>query len=308
MINENCSSYCKSINVPLIGSVKELEKTKTFGGYILIKKNSPWEPKIENTNTMIRTIYERVNEIQNKQNIIWKLQLISDDNDEIESIEHMHAIFYRNIHSKGIIGNLKKETYKIPFAKLADNFENIMLNENTEFLVNNEYERDVLVCNHSRRDICCGKYGYPIYKYLKNLSLEKVKIWRTSHIGGHRTAPTMVEFPEARYWGYLTNEIAKDIVTKEFTIVDIFDKHYRGRFGMKNEEQIIDLMGLNKFGVKWHSNNLSIFSELKNKKIIIKMKSHLLEIKKILQKEPMIIEVGETKCQIVKPINLFKEN
>ena len=38
MINENCSSYCKSINVPLIGSVKELEKTKTFGGYILIKK------------------------------------------------------------------------------------------------------------------------------------------------------------------------------------------------------------------------------------------------------------------------------
>ena len=77
---------------------------------------------------------------------------------------------------------------------------------------------------------------------------------------------------------------------------------------MKNEEQIIDLMGLNKFGIKWHNNNLSIFSELKNKKIIIKMKSHLLEIKKILQKEPMIIEVGETKCQIVKPINLFKEN
>lgn len=41
-----------------------------------------------------------------------------------------------------------------------------------------------------------------------------MRVWRTSHLGGHRFAPTLLELPEGRYWGHLEIGAAEDIVTR----------------------------------------------------------------------------------------------
>ncbi|HEV7762737.1 MAG TPA: sucrase ferredoxin, partial [Acidimicrobiales bacterium] len=48
---------------------------------------------------------------------------------------------------------------------------------------------DVLVCTHGRRDVCCGSDGMRTYAQLAALALPGVRLWRTSHTGGHRFAP-----------------------------------------------------------------------------------------------------------------------
>ena len=61
--------------------------------------------------------------------------------------------------------------------------------------------RDMVVCTHGSRDVCCGKFGHPVYDTLRrryDAARWKVRVWRSSHIGGHRFVPTLIDYPEAR--------------------------------------------------------------------------------------------------------------
>ena len=77
--------------------------------------------------------------------------------------------------------------------------------------------RDILVCTHGSRDRCCSRFGNPIYyqarKLVTNLALEHTRIWQTSHIGGHRMATTAIDFPSARYYGYLDADSLRSVLT-----------------------------------------------------------------------------------------------
>lgn len=65
--------------------------------------------------------------------------------------------------------------------------------------------RDMLVCTHGAIDACCAKFGFPAYSTLRKLAkdLPNTRIWRCSHFGGHRFAPTTLDLPDGRYWGFL---------------------------------------------------------------------------------------------------------
>jgi hypothetical protein len=62
---------------------------------------------------------------------------------------------------------------------------------------------DVLVCTHGTRDVCCGRNGIGVHRDLLALDLPGVRVWRTSHTGGHRFAPTAVTFPDGRAWAWV---------------------------------------------------------------------------------------------------------
>jgi len=77
--------------------------------------------------------------------------------------------------------------------------------------------RDYFVCTHGSRDACCGRLGVPIYQTLRRhaaLSAGRLRVWRTSHIGGHRFAPTLVELPTGRYWGHLDSDLTDLLATR----------------------------------------------------------------------------------------------
>lgn len=59
----------------------------------------------------------------------------------------------------------------------------------------------VLVCTNGKRDRCCAKWGLPIYRALA--AREDVECWQTTHLGGHRFAPTLVALPSGLCYGRL---------------------------------------------------------------------------------------------------------
>lgn len=64
--------------------------------------------------------------------------------------------------------------------------------------------RDVLVCTHGSRDRCCASLGYPVYQKLRRGSAPgtngAMRVWQSSHLGGHRFAPNLLDLPEGRSW------------------------------------------------------------------------------------------------------------
>jgi hypothetical protein len=91
--------------------------------------------------------------------------------------------------------------------------------------------RDILICTHGQNDRCCARYGNPLYrqalKIVEDLSLTHVRIWQTSHIGGHRFAPTAIAFPDGRYYGQIDTAALQPLLMQSGSIHDL-SRAYRG--------------------------------------------------------------------------------
>lgn len=96
--------------------------------------------------------------------------------------------------------------------------------------------RDLMVCTHGAVDAACAKFGYPLYRYLRQIAdhaSTPVRVWRASHFGGHVFAPTILDMPEFRYWAYIDREQAKQIVERNCVTSDLYE-NYRGWAGFEN--------------------------------------------------------------------------
>ncbi len=58
-----------------------------------------------------------------------------------------------------------------------------------------------LVCTNGKRDRCCAKWGRRLFTALR--AEADAAVWQTTHLGGHRFAPTMVCLPEGVCYGRL---------------------------------------------------------------------------------------------------------
>ena len=65
--------------------------------------------------------------------------------------------------------------------------------------------RTVLICAHGSYDVCCGTRGVELADWA-DAALTGVEVFRVSHTGGHRFAPTAMTLPDGRMWAYLTPE------------------------------------------------------------------------------------------------------
>jgi hypothetical protein len=66
--------------------------------------------------------------------------------------------------------------------------------------------RDLLVCTHGSVDAACAKFGFPIYRLLREHAERSggaLRAWRVSHFGGHVFAPTLMDMPHGSYWAYI---------------------------------------------------------------------------------------------------------
>lgn len=82
---------------------------------------------------------------------------------------------------------------------------------------------EVLVCAHGARDRCCGSLG-------TRLALGgggEVTVERTSHLGGHRFAPTALTLPDGRYWAFLDADRLGAVVRRDGPVGAVL-AHHRG--------------------------------------------------------------------------------
>ncbi|GAB4508334.1 MAG: sucrase ferredoxin [Anaerolineae bacterium] len=104
-------------------------------------------------------------------------------------------------------------------------------------LPESQHIRDILVCTHGTVDAACAKFGYPLYKHMRETySDETLRVWRVSHFGGHVFAPTLMDMPTGHYWAYVENKQAAQIIQRDGD-VNTLRGHYRGWAGLGDSFQ-----------------------------------------------------------------------
>jgi len=83
-----------------------------------------------------------------------------------------------------------------------------------------------LVCTHGRRDKCCAKFGFPLFKSLRRE--DEQAVWQSSHVGGDRFAANLVCFPHGLFYAHVREESGKEIM-REYKEGRIVNQKYRGR-------------------------------------------------------------------------------
>lgn len=106
---------------------------------------------------------------------------------------------------------------------------------------------DVLVCGHGARDRCCGSLGTS----LALSPVPGVEIRRTSHLGGHRFAPTGMVLPDATSWAFLDPDAIRRIATRSGPLDDLLTR-YRGCAALGSPAaQALDRVALADVGWAW---------------------------------------------------------
>ncbi len=103
----------------------------------------------------------------------------------------------------------------------------------------------IMVCTHGKHDKCCAKFGGAVVQRLRegvDARQASVKVWESSHLGGHRFAATLATFPQARVYGYLTPELADEWL-EAFFANQVHAPTYRGLIWLGGLAQVAEAFG-----------------------------------------------------------------
>ena len=114
---------------------------------------------------------------------------------------------------------------------------------------------EVLVCAHGRRDPCCGRWGTLLHIELAARGTG-ARVWRCSHTGGHRFAPTALTFPEGRAWAYVDADILDGVVHRTAP-VHALAIHDRGTTGLGMWAQAVERALFEEAGWAWLTENIT---------------------------------------------------
>lgn len=81
----------------------------------------------------------------------------------------------------------------------------------------------VMICTQGSHDVCCGELGDALAIETED-RFGEVEVFRVSHTGGHRFAPTALTLPDGRMWAYLSADDLAKIFGRSGPPVDVADK------------------------------------------------------------------------------------
>jgi hypothetical protein len=88
-----------------------------------------------------------------------------------------------------------------------------------------------LVCTHGKRDKCCAKFGYALYKSLHEMAEHDGgggRVWQSSHVGGDRFAANLVCFPHGLFYAHVLEDAGRRII-EDYERRQLTLDGYRGR-------------------------------------------------------------------------------
>jgi hypothetical protein len=240
-----CADYSRQAEEDIIGSGTNHQT------YILVECLPPWASDAFDSKHVPQNLKDLVAEIK-RANLSVRFLLISSTQLEIPK------------STKVLIYDKKRELLSNGYTRKEFDVENIeqvapLVRQYLDGeILNCESEtnqlRDILVCTHGRHDKCCAKYGNPFYfqsvATISNLQLDNVRIWKASHFGGHRFAPTMIDFPDGRYYGVLDRDSFKSILTRTGDI-KVLNKVYRGWGILPTSIQAMERELILRYGWDW---------------------------------------------------------
>ncbi len=227
-----------------------------FGGYLLVEITPPWKYDVGESKHFPGGLWEAIKGLW-EAGAIEKFTAVMPDRDYSHE-GHTRAILLRR-PTDPFFAVYQKEEYLVPEGELVPLVEALSEPEGPSrfecYGEDTPHVRDVLVCTHGSHDVCCGRFGYLLYEELRQEHAEgaegKLRVWRTSHLGGHRFAPNLIDLPEGRYWGRMRPEDLENFVTRNGPASDL-RRFYRGWAGLGGKfEQIAEGEVFAREGWEW---------------------------------------------------------
>jgi hypothetical protein len=248
--------------------------------YLIFEFPEPWDRKIELSNHFPILLREYLQEIKDTGHK-FKFLCVKPNN-KYQKIDKrsIRILFYKG-NPRDFVSYQKIELL-IPSMDLVSKYVKSLVEANVNYFnkykIENNHTRDIFICVHGERDQCCGKFGIEIYNKLKETiqDTSNIRIWETSHMGGHRVSPTLMDMPSGRFWGYLEPSNVELIINEKSNHHGVV-KNYRGRMGLDRYSQIVEKTIFKSQGWEWFRNSLrsEIISRTNNEvKVLIHYKSN----------------------------------
>lgn len=157
-----------------------------------------------------------------------RLQAIQPD-DTYSVAGHSRVLLFSR--PDGPVREMSRREYLVPSDGLPDALPAILDNSGTdlaEWEQRNDGMRDLMICTHGSRDICCASLGQPTYRSLRSrYATSGTRVWQLSHTGGHRLAPNVIDMPSGRYWSRLSPSRASRMAEHSGDLAELYAS-YRG--------------------------------------------------------------------------------
>lgn len=245
-----CSVVSKSNGEDPIGTAKHCH------GWLIIEWPQPWIIKDLMSHPLIGKIFALIQQCQQEQGVnIQPLLIAPDTNYSVNN--HLRIIYYQRPNNIPF-ADYKKKEFLLPQEKIVSLIAVLLISPDTlpqfdAYKQSTNNIRDILVCTHGNVDLACSRFGFPIYDRLKkqySINNDNLRVWRCSHFGGHRFAPTLIDFPMGQVWGHLEVEILDNLINRQGNVEQL-RPFYRGWTGLSQFGQIVERELWIKWGWPW---------------------------------------------------------
>ena len=245
MNNFFCADYSRKIGEDIIWS------DANHSIYILIECPTPWAPNAFDSISIPQKLKNLVYEMKRHQ---LSIQFLLIESDILRKKQETKVLIFDK-EKEGLLKGYRKQEFNVEtIEKVADVVSQYLVCEVPDCKSDKSKTRDILVCTHGSHDQCCARYGNPFYQQalatVSDLSLSNVRIWKASHFGGHRFAPTIIDFSEGRYYGVLDQESFKSILTRTGDI-KCLNRVYGGWGILSNQLQAMERELIFQYGWDW---------------------------------------------------------
>lgn len=241
-----CAERSRQSGIDIIGTASEHQV------YVLVECPPPWEPDDLESRTVPQNLRELGEEIYDDYDR-FQARFLLIYNEHLKQENCTRLLIFRK--PSGLSKAYSKQEFHIAdMHDVAPLVRNYLTGNPIDVTPIENITRDILICTHGSRDRCCARFGNPLYhqalKIVGDLSLNHIRIWQASHIGGHRMAATAIDFPEARYYGYLDERALTSILTRTGDI-QCLNTVYRGWGLLPWAAQVLEKELILKHGWNW---------------------------------------------------------
>ncbi|MEH2290110.1 sucrase ferredoxin [Nostoc sp.] len=238
-----CSLISKANKEDPIGTAE------TCDNWLIMEIPQPWSSEIFQENPTVKSLIGLFQELVFQHGIKLKPLLIAPDREY--SFPGFTRVLYYYRPAK-LFSQFEKQEFVVPESKAAALvraiFKQLMqqpndLSEFQQYQQQTSHIRELMVCTHAQVDLACGRFGTPIYRRLRKeyapASNGKLRVWQTTHFGGHQFAPTLVDLPQGCLWGHLEPDVLDLLVQRNGSVTGL-RQYYRGWTGLSKFEQIAE--------------------------------------------------------------------
>lgn len=97
-----------------------------------------------------------------------------------------------------------------------------------------------VVCTNGKKDKCCAKFGFPVFKFFENIYLPfSYNAWECTHLGGDRFAANAALMPYGIYYGRVGVEQVHEII-RQTAFGRVHYPNYRGLSSLSFFDQTVE--------------------------------------------------------------------